>query len=182
MAGQPVHQAKKKAHRLEGERVSVPLVKIAMADGTTQRVLAEAIIRAVASRCFTTGCTGPDFLIMLSNWTSALTEGSDEIAGALAEAGYEAEMLVVDFDRSLAERIAEMVAVYGRFSAPKTEEVEEFAAREGSGRSEEETGLAEFKEWIKMNIPDPQTFRSLNLSKGHLTVPKRHKDLLGSFI
>ena len=119
---------------------------------------------------------------MISNWTSALTEGSDEIAGALAEAGYEAEMLVVDFDRSLDERIAEMVAVYGRFSAPKTEEVEEFAAREGSGRSEEETGLAEFKEWIKMNIPDPQTFRSLNLSKGHLTVPKRHKDLLGSFI
>ena len=49
MAGQPVHQAKKKAHRLGGERVSVPLVKIAMADGTTQRVLAEAIIRAVAS-------------------------------------------------------------------------------------------------------------------------------------
>lgn len=125
----------------------MPLSKIAMADGTTQKILGEAIITGVASRCLTVGCADQEFLIMLANWTAAITEGIDEIASSLAEAGYEAEVHEVDFDRSVERKMRDMISLTGRFKAPSKEEEEMIASRMDSVSDEEEAAMTEFKDW-----------------------------------
>ena len=58
-------------------------------------------IRAVSSRCIAHQCVDLEFLTMIGNWASALTEGSEEVAAALSEAGYSAEQHTINFDLSL---------------------------------------------------------------------------------
>ena len=102
MPGQPIRLQKKKSVRIGGERVSIPIIRIAAAsDSSTEKTLGECIIRAVSSRCIAHQCVDLEFLTMICNWASALPEGSEEVAAALSEAGYSAEQHTINFDLSL---------------------------------------------------------------------------------
>ena len=49
--------------------------------------------------------TDLDFLTLICDWTAALSEGSDEIVAALNEAGYSAEVHVVDMSKEIKQKM-----------------------------------------------------------------------------
>lgn len=62
---------------------------------------------------FASPATDLGFLTLMCNWTAALSEGSDEIVAALNEAGYSAEVHVVDMSKEIKQKMKSLVMFSG---------------------------------------------------------------------
>ena len=152
--GQPIRGQKRRRVRMTGERISVPIVKVSPSDDTanTEGALAQCIIKAVVSRNLFRQPTDLDFLTLMCNWTAALSEGSDEIVAALNEAGYSAEVHVVDMSKEIKQKMKSLAMLSGRFLIPKKEAELESAMRAGETGEGDDAEVAAFQQWLDDNV------------------------------
>ena len=78
---------------------------------------------------------------MMANWVSALSEGSEEVAAALGEAGYIAEFHDINLDQPIKAKMENLIKMTGRFNAKEQDIEDKLWAQEEASRSQEVDGL-----------------------------------------